>query len=114
MMLHAIVYTSNAGSTARYAQLLGQATGLPVFSAQEAHKNRASGDILYLGWVMAGTVKGYQQAAKRYRIHAVYAVGLSQCAPRSNRCGRRPTSPTAFLCSPSRESLSSETAAWGI
>ena len=55
-MLHAIVYTSNAGSTARYAQLLGQATGLPVFSAQEAHKNLASGDILYLGWVMAGTV----------------------------------------------------------
>lgn len=27
---------------------------------------------------MAGTVKGYQQAAKRYRIHAVCAVGLSQ------------------------------------
>ena len=25
-MLHAIVYTSNAGSTARYAQLLGQVT----------------------------------------------------------------------------------------
>ena len=63
-MLHAIVYTSNASNTARYAQLLGQATGLPVFSAQEAHKNLASGDILYLGWVMAGTVKGYQQAAK--------------------------------------------------
>lgn len=78
MMLHAIVYTSNAGSTARYAQLLGQVTGLPIFSAQEAHKNLASGDILYLGWVMAGTVKGYQQAAKRYRIHAVCAVGLSQ------------------------------------
>lgn len=77
-MLHAIVYTSNAGSTARYAQLLGQVTGLPVFSAQEAHKNLASGDILYLGWVMAGTVKGYQQAAKRYRIHAVCSVGLSQ------------------------------------
>ena len=66
-MLHAIVYTSNAGSTARYAQLLGQVTGLPIFSAQEAHKNLANGDILYLGWVMAGTVKGYQQAAKRYR-----------------------------------------------
>lgn len=77
-MLHAIVYTSNAGSTARYAQLLGQVTGLPIFSAQEAHKNLANGDILYLGWVMAGTVKGYQQAAKRYRIHAVCAVGLSQ------------------------------------
>ena len=77
-MLHAIVYTSNAGSTARYAQLLGQVTGLPVFSAQEARKNLTSGDILYLGWVMAGTVKGSQQAAKRYRIHAVCAVGLSQ------------------------------------
>ena len=45
-MLHAIVYTSNAGSTARYAQLLGQVTVLPIFSAQEAHKNLANGDIL--------------------------------------------------------------------
>ena len=31
-MLHAIVYTSNAGSTARYAQLLGQARAVDGFA----------------------------------------------------------------------------------
>ena len=77
-MLNAIVYTSNAGSTARYAQLLGQATGLPVYAAQDAPKSLANGEILYLGWVMANSVKGYPQAAKQYHIRAVCAVGLSQ------------------------------------
>ena len=77
-MLQAILYTSNAGSTARYAQLLGQATGLPVYSAQNAPKGLSKGEILYLGWVMASSVKGYAQAAKQYRIRAVCAVGLSQ------------------------------------
>ena len=30
--MKAIVYTSNTGSTARYAAMLGQETGLPVYS----------------------------------------------------------------------------------
>ena len=113
-MLHAIVYTSNAGSTARYAQLLGQVTGLPVFSAQEARQNLASGDILYLGWVMAGTVKGYQQAAKRYRIHAVCAVGLSQTGTRDRAGAGENPHPRPHPPVHPPGSLSSGTAAWGI
>lgn len=75
--MKAIVYTSNTGHTAAYAQLLGKRTGLPVYAAEAAKKQLAKGTpILYLGWLMAGSVKGYRKAAKRYQIAAVYGVGL--------------------------------------
>lgn len=36
MNLNAIVYTSNTGYTRQYAVLLGEKTGLPVYSLEEA------------------------------------------------------------------------------
>lgn len=36
--MKAIIYTSNAGSTAQYAQLLANELHLPVYSAKEAKK----------------------------------------------------------------------------
>ena len=77
--MEAIVYTSNTGSTAQYAQLLGQATGLNVYSAEEAKKKlSAHAEIIYLGWLMASGVKGYKHAAKRYNVRAVCAVGMGK------------------------------------
>lgn len=77
MKPEAIVYTSNTGTTAQYAQLLGQATGLPVYALAQAGKALAPGSrILYLGWLMAGQVKGYKKAAKRYTVCAVCGVGM--------------------------------------
>lgn len=77
--MKAIVYTTNAGSTEQYANLLAQKTGLPVYSLAEAKRTLSSGtEIVYLGWIMASTVKGYADAAKRYRICAVCAVGMGQ------------------------------------
>lgn len=76
--MRAIVYTSNTGSTAEYAKMLGNKTGLPVYSMAEAKKTLVPGDaILYLGWVMASVTQGYKAAAARYRVVAVCAVGLS-------------------------------------
>ena len=73
----AIVYTSNTGFTARYAKLLGEKTTLPVHSLDEAKATLAKDTpVLYLGWLMAGTVRGYKKAAKRYKICAVCGVGL--------------------------------------
>ena len=77
--MKAIVYTSNTGTTAQYAQLLGRASGLPVFSADEAKKalpERA--EIVYLGWLMAGSVQGCRAAAARYTVRAVCAVGMGK------------------------------------
>ena len=73
----AIVYTSNTGFTARYAAMLGERTGLPLYSFGEAKNVLAKGTpVLYLGWLMAGTIRGYKKAAKRYKICAVCGVGL--------------------------------------
>ena len=76
-MIQASVYTSNTGSTEQYARLLGQETGLPVRSLAEAKNALKSGaQILYLGWVMAGGIQGYADAARLYRIPMVCAVGM--------------------------------------
>ncbi|MEA4955706.1 MAG: hypothetical protein VB096_09390 [Pseudoflavonifractor sp.] len=75
--MNAIVYTSNTGFTAQYAELLGGKLNLPVYSLDTAKGKLDSGaEILYLGWLMAGQVKGYKQAAKLYKIAAVCGVGM--------------------------------------
>ena len=76
-MINAIVYTSNTGFTAQYAGLLGEKLNLPVYSLDTAKRELAAGaEIIYLGWLMAGQVKGYKQAAKLYKIAAVCGVGM--------------------------------------
>lgn len=77
MRPEAIVYTSNTGYTARYAQLLGQKTGLPVHALSDKGAQPGAGTpVLYLGWLMAGQIKGYQKAARRYTVCAVCGVGM--------------------------------------
>ena len=77
--MKAIIYTSNTGSTAEYAQLLGKELNLPVHSLQQAKNKVLSGsEIIYLGWIMAGGIKGYKEAAKLYRVRAVCGVGMGQ------------------------------------
>lgn len=77
MKPNSIVYTSNTGYTRQYAMLLGEATGLPVYSLEEAGKKLAPGNsIVYLGWLMAGKVQGYGKASARYQVAAVCGVGM--------------------------------------
>ena len=77
MKPNAIVYTSNTGYTRQYAKLLGDKTGLPVYSLDEAGaKLPPTTSILYLGWLMAGKVQGYAKAAKRYQVEALCGVGM--------------------------------------
>lgn len=77
--MNAIIYTTNTGSTERYAKLLAHETGLPAYSLAEAKKKVVSGtEVIYLGWIMASSVKGYAEAAKHYKVRAVCAVGMGQ------------------------------------
>lgn len=71
-----IVYTSNTGYTEKYAKLLGEQLGLPVFSAGQADSLPEGTEVLYLGWLMAGVVKGYKKAAQRFSVAAVCGVGM--------------------------------------
>ncbi len=73
----AIVYTSGTGHTRQYAFLLGEKTGLPFYTLEEAGSLLPAGTpVLYLGWIHASHVKGYANAAKRFTICAVCGVGL--------------------------------------
>ncbi len=75
--MNAIVFTSNTGHTAKYAKMLGEKTGLPVYSLKEAQQTLESNTpIIYLGWLFANTVKGYKKASRKFKICAVCAVGL--------------------------------------
>jgi len=77
--MDAILYTSQTGFTAEYAKLLGEKTGLPVASLKEAGTVAKPGaKIIYLGWIMAGSVKDYKKAAKTYQVRAVLGVGMSK------------------------------------
>ena len=76
--MQAILYNSNTGSAKSYANLLSDAVGLPAFSVKEAKRAIKKGsEVLYFGWVMASSVRGYRKAAKNYRVCAVAAVGMA-------------------------------------
>ena len=75
--MKAIVYTSDTGHTAGYAKILGEKTGLPVYSLKKAKAELTnSTEIIYLGWLFANRIKDYSKAAKRFSVSAVCAVGL--------------------------------------
>lgn len=78
-MIKAIVYTSNTGTTREYARLLSETITLPYYSFSEVQdKLKKQTEIIYLGWLMAGTIKGYKEAKKNYKICAVCGVGMGR------------------------------------
>ncbi|MFR1634678.1 MAG: hypothetical protein ACLSUF_06915 [Oscillospiraceae bacterium] len=42
---------------------------IPLAEAKSAVSTGA--EVIYLGWIMAGSIKGYAAAARRYRVRAV-------------------------------------------
>lgn len=72
----AIVYTSHTGFTRRYAELLSERTGLPVYDLKSSSVPKNGTHVVYLGWLFGGKVKGLGTAVKRWSVQAVCAVGL--------------------------------------
>jgi len=76
--IKAIVYTSNSGHTKQYAGLLSEETGLPIYELKKAKKVLTKSDsVIYLGWLMAGQVKGCKKALKEYDVKAICGVGMA-------------------------------------
>lgn len=95
--MNAIIYTTNTGSTECYARLLTQKTGLPAYSLAEAKKRVFAGtEIIYLGWIMAGSVKGYTEAAKRYQVRAVCGVGMGQAGTQTDSVRKKSAIPAGI------------------
>ena len=93
--MNAIIYTTNTGSTEHYAKLLAHETGLPVYSLAEAKKAVFAGaEVIYLGWIMAGSVKGYAAAARRYKVRAVCGIGMGQTGTQTDSVREKTAVPT--------------------
>ncbi|MBQ4066197.1 MAG: hypothetical protein IJD22_01010 [Clostridia bacterium] len=75
--MEAIVYTSNTGYSEQYARLLGEKTNLPVYSLSESGAEKGT-SVIYIGWLMAGFVSGYDKAKKRYSVEAIIGVGMGE------------------------------------
>ena len=59
--------------------MLSEKLKLPAFSMEEARKTVKTGEeIIYLGWIMAGKIKGYPEASCKYKVRAVCGVGMGQ------------------------------------
>ena len=71
----AIVYESNTGFTARYAKMLGAATGLPVYRLSDNSLPKDTA-VIFCSWLIAGRIRRYRRAFRRYNLRAVCAVGL--------------------------------------
>ena len=92
--MNAILYTTNTGSTERYAKLLAHETALPAYSLTEAKTAvPANAEVLYLGWIMAGSVKGYAAAAGRYQVRAVCGVGMGQTGTQTDSVRKKTAVP---------------------
>lgn len=69
--MEAIIYTSNSGSTAKYAEMLSHELHLPTYNRKGAkQKVPAGAEVIYLGWIMAGKIKCYSKASGKYNIKA--------------------------------------------
>jgi hypothetical protein len=78
-IMKAIVYQSNSGHAQRYAELFSAKTGLPVYELKSASQNIAKGDdIVFFGWICAGSMPGFSKAAKKYQVRAFCAVGMGR------------------------------------
>lgn len=76
--MKAIVYTSSTGFTKQYAEILAKGTGLNAYTLEDAKAKLQDGDeIVFMGWMCAGSVKSYKKAAKRYGVKAVCAIGMA-------------------------------------
>ncbi len=72
-----IVYTSNAGHTQRYAEMLATRLKMSVLPLDKAKKEWQDGEeILYFGWINGGRIEGLAKAMKKFKVAAVCAVGI--------------------------------------
>lgn len=93
-----ILYGSQYGTTKRYADELSRLTGLPAVSYEKAVDLAGCEQIVYLGGLYAGGVKGLKQAVKKFPAGVrliLVTVGLADVQDEQNienirRSVRRP------------------------
>lgn len=82
-----ILYGSQYGTTKRYADELSRLTGLPALSYEKAVDLAGCEQIVYLGGLYAGGVKGLKQTAKKFPAGVrliLVTVGLADVQDEQN------------------------------
>ena len=82
-----ILYGSQYGTTKRYADELSRLTGLPALSYEKAADLAGCEQIVYLGGLYAGGVKGLKQAVKKFPAGVrliLVTVGLADVQDEQN------------------------------
>lgn len=82
-----ILYGSQYGTTKRYADELSRLTGLPAVSYEKAPDLAGCEQIVYLGGLYAGGVKGLKQAVKKFPAGVrliLVTVGLADVQDEQN------------------------------
>ena len=69
-----IVYESNSGHTKEYAMMLASALDIPCVSLKNYKPD--FDEVIFMGWVMAGMIKGYSKIKNKATIVGTIAVGL--------------------------------------
>lgn len=76
-----IIYQSNTGYTQAYAKLLGKELDLPVYSADNIPRCHRGKDVIFLGWLMAGSIVGFRRVSHFCNIRCVCGVGMGPPQP---------------------------------
>ena len=82
-----ILYGSQYGTTKRYADELSRLTGLPAVSYEKAPDLAGCEQIVYLGGLYAGGVKGLKQTARKFPAGVrliLVTVGLADVQDEQN------------------------------
>ena len=90
--MKAIIYTTNTGTTQKYAELLGEKLSLPVYDMKSAPA--LDGGVVYMGWVMANTVSGLTEALAKFDVRAICAVGMAPEAGEKTMSALKEKNPT--------------------
>lgn len=95
-----IIYCSNAGSSKKYAELLSEKTGFPCVDIAKRSSVSADEEIIFIGWIMAGTLQGLKEARESFQnIRAICGVGMmkSEKAAEETKTKNAITEPYFFL-----------------
>ena len=99
--MKAIIYESNSGFTKRYAETLAEKTGLPAYSFSEAKKKVEKGaDVVFMGWVFANKITGFDKAKKQWNVCALAAVGMNPLSDKNTEIvkdANKPQCPMFYL-----------------
>lgn len=72
-----IIYSTNAGSTERYAKMLSEKLSCPAVKISKAGDIDKDEEVIFMSWLMSGTLQDYPKAKEMFsNIKAVCAVGL--------------------------------------